>query len=173
VPLAVIADFDVLNDEQPLRSIAEAAGGNWESVENDWREVKCAIDSKKPELSTDQVKKDIQETLETATGPMSPTGAKRQVQDVLRRSSPWSIAKSVGMQFVPSGQPSQACARLFASLESAGVFIVPVGELEGFCKTVGGHGPAWVAEVLKKDLAMDRELNDARSFVSKANVRPD
>jgi hypothetical protein len=48
-----------------------------------------------------------------------------------------------------------------------GLWIVPVGELEGFCKSIGGHGPRWVQEVIEtKDLATDSELARARSFVA-------
>ena len=57
--------------------------------------------------------------------------------------------------------------RLFSALETMGIFVVPVGELEGFCRTVGNHGPGWVAEVLKKNLIADQELEEARNFVAK------
>ena len=43
---------------------------------------------------------------------------------------------------------------------------MPVGEMEGFCKSIGGHGPRWVQEVLEnRDLADDPELETARRFV--------
>jgi hypothetical protein len=45
--------------------------------------------------------------------------------------------------------------------------VVPVGELEGFYKSAGGHGPAWVAEVLKMNLKNDREFDQAKRFVGK------
>jgi hypothetical protein len=167
VPMAVAVDFDVLNNETVLRNIVEASHGEWSKVEADWRVLKQAIDSKKPELSADEVKKDIQSILEAVTGPMFPNDAKRNIQEVLRRSSPWSVAKTAGVSFIPSGQPSQACSRLLATLESMGIFVVPVGEIEGFCRTVGNHGPRWAAEVLKKDLGKDEELQAARNYVAR------
>jgi len=48
-----------------------------------------------------------------------------------------------------------------------GVFVVLVGELESFCRTAGGHGPRWVAEVLKRHLKDDADLIEARDFVNK------
>jgi energy-coupling factor transporter ATP-binding protein EcfA2 len=167
VPVAVVVDFDVLREQQPLRNIVESVGGDWNSVDADWRLVKSAVDAKKPELDTEEVKKDMEEILGKASGAIFPDSAKREIQAVLRRSSPWSTAKAGGLSFIPSGQPTQACSRLFDALETMGVFIVPVGELEKFCRSVGNHGPAWVAEVLKKDLALDPELEDARKFVAK------
>ena len=48
------------------------------------------------------------------------------------------------------------------------MWIVPVGELEGFCPSLGGHGPGWVQQVIEeKDLADDPELEEARDFVSR------
>ncbi len=166
VPISVVTDFDVLNDEQPLRKIFEAAGGDWTTISSDWQQVKNAVDGKKPELATEEVKKEIVTVLEAASEPMFPSSAKKQIQNILRRSSPWSTAKSMGIPFLPSGQPSQACKRVLDNLQRFGIFVVPVGELEGFARSVGGHGPAWVAEVLKQDLAKSEELDQARKFVS-------
>jgi hypothetical protein len=167
VPISVVADFDVLNDENPLRAIFEGAGGDWKSIEADWRQVKEAVDGKKPELSTDEVKQDIENVLAATSDPIFPPMAKKKIQSILRRSSPWSTAKSMGIHFIPNGQPSQACRRLLEALEKFGIFVVPVGELEGFDKDVGGHGPAWVAEVLRKDLSNSDDMGPARQFVSK------
>lgn len=43
-------------------------------------------------------------------------------------------------------------------LRSKGIFIVPVGELEGFIKEVGGHGPEWTNHVLEKYPDLDNEI---------------
>lgn len=48
VPVTCVADFDALGEEQPLRRIVEAGGGDWAAVSPDWRLVKTSIDSKNP-----------------------------------------------------------------------------------------------------------------------------
>ena len=55
--------------------------------------------------------------------------------------------------------------KLLAELQKFGIHIVPIGELESFCRTVGGHGPRWVSEVLKRRIKDDPELGEARAFV--------
>ena len=45
--------------------------------------------------------------------------------------------------------------------------MVEVGQVEGFARSVGGHGPAWVNGVLPKIVARDPELNAARDFVKR------
>ena len=58
-----------------------------------------------------------------------------------------------------------AYSDLTVRLRAMGVFIVECGELERFAPSVGTHGPAWVTEVLRKDLATDEEIEEARMFV--------
>ena len=52
VLVRAIADFDVLNDTNPLKMIYEELGGTWTIIEDDWKIVKGSIDAKKPELNT-------------------------------------------------------------------------------------------------------------------------
>ena len=77
-----------------------------------------------------------------------------------------NIKRKVNLKSL-KGYPTIACNNLFESFERLGLFIVPVGELEGFARSVGGHGPRWVNSVLIRDLANDPELEGAREFVKK------
>lgn len=165
VPVTAVADFDVLSDEEPLKTITESLGIAWSSVQADWRLVKNAVDSKKPDLSTSEVKREIDKIFDGVAVSTFPPKAKADIQSVLKRSSPWAHAKLVGRDFVPSGEPSQACKRLLETLRAAGLYIVEVGELEGYVRTEGGHGPRWVNAVLSRPLATDPELELARRFV--------
>jgi len=165
VPVKAVADFDVLSDEEPLRSIVEALGMQWSNIRGDWNQVKSGVDGKKPDLNTDEVKKEIQEVLTGILTPTFPQKAKADIQTILRKSSPWAHAKRGGKSFVPSGDAHRACERLLAALRAGGLYVVEVGELEGFARTESGHGPKWVNAVLTRSLATDRELEPARQFV--------
>lgn len=165
VPVSAVADFDVLNSEQPLRAIYESLGGDWSTVAADWSLVKGAIEAKKPEFTSEEAGEKIREVLSAVSERVFPKDAKERIQKILRQASPWSIAKEVGKAFVPPGDPTQACNRLLDSLRNKGLFVVEVGELEGFARSVGGHGPKWVNTVLTKDLVSDPELESAREFV--------
>jgi len=167
VPVCAVTDFDVLNDENPLRPIYDSLGGNWDQIEADWRNVKAAIESKKPELSAGEVRKEIETVLSDVKDGSFPKASAQQIQAILRRSSPWATAKTVGKAFVPSGDPHTTYHRLIEKLAKQGLFVVEVGESEGFARSVGGHGPQWVNEVLPKLVARDPELNLAREFVKR------
>lgn len=165
VPVNAVADFDVLSEEEPLKSIIGALGIDWASLQKDWQIVKSAVDSKKPDLSTEEVKNEILKVLTDTSTQFFPSKAKTHIQAILRRSSAWAHAKSVGKSFVPPGDPSRACERLLSNLRTGGLFVVEVGELEGFVRTENGHGPKWVNAVLARDLSSDPEIEAARRFV--------
>ena len=146
--------------------MCEGLGGTWEKLVADWKCVSAAVSQKKPELRTEQVRLRIAELLGDAKEEVLPESTVEAIRKVLRKSSPWSLAKAVGLPFVPSGQPTQACRRLFDNLRPLGLFVVEAGEVEGFVRSVGLHGPKWVNGVLEtKDLVNDPELEEARRFV--------
>ncbi|MBN9206956.1 ATP-dependent nuclease [Methylibium petroleiphilum] len=165
VPVRAVADFDVLSEEQPLRAIAEALGVDWGAIDADWKAVKSAIDGRKPDLSVAEAKEEIDAVFAKLSATVFPPSARSAITTVLKRSSPWSQAKLVGKAFVPSGEPTRACDRLLVRLRDAGLCVVEVGELEGYVRSEGGHGPKWVNAVLGRPLASDPELESARGFV--------
>lgn len=166
VPISVIADFDVLNDEQPLKGIYEALGGNWDDIKGHWKIVKIGIDAKRPQLETGDLKKNISDVFSRVNDKIMPKIELENIKKSIKQASAWEHAKSVGKGFVPSGEASEAFDKLQARLVKAGLFVVEVGELEGFDKAIGGHGPKWVNDVLeKRDLKTDKELENARNFI--------
>jgi predicted ATPase len=167
VPISVVADFDVLNDKNPIQSIIQKLRGDWAAIESDWKVVKDSIDAKKPEIETDELKSEIQQVFDDVDSPTFPREKLKTIKALLRKASPWSHAKQVGKTFIPSGDETKSFNSLIQKSNECGLFIVEQGELESFAKTVGNHGPKWVNEVLKKDLNNDPELEDARNFVQK------
>jgi energy-coupling factor transporter ATP-binding protein EcfA2 len=165
VPLSAVLDFDILNSEDKLKEIVECLGGDWNELKNDFRHVKHSIEEKKPELNTQEVTTEINKVLSGISEPFFPADAGKSITKILRRSSPWATAKTSGTSFIPNGGATQSFHRLRDNLRSFGVFIVEVGEIEGFVRTVGGHGPAWVNEVLSRPVCSDPELALARAFV--------
>ena len=88
-----------------------------------------------------------------------------EIQKALRKASAWAEAKEVGKSYIPSGDATKAFERMQQRLIEKRFLILEVGELEGFVKSEGNHGPIWVNNVLTKDLKTDTELEIARKFV--------
>ena len=167
VPLRVVVDFDVLQAEQPLRKIYELLGGNWETVKADWEYVNKTVIQMKAELSTSGVKRELAQILDPIKENAFPDSAARAVREVVKKTSAWSFIKTTGRAGLPNGQPTQALDRLLLHCTAKGLYIVEVGELEGFDRSSDSHGPAWVNTVLEKSLASDTGLEEARRFVIK------
>ena len=166
VPVATAVDFDVLQDQRPLRDIFEALGGTWSTVEVHWRAVKTCIDQKKAYLKTADVRKEINSVIDSVTQEQLPSDASEKIRAVLRSASPWLIAKEVGSAILPGGEITITFETLLKMLKAVGLHVVEHGELESFDKSIGGHGPAWVNEVVRKDLGKDPTLAKAREFVN-------
>lgn len=165
VPIVTIADFDILNNETTISRVVIAHGGDWQKFVSDWKTVKSAIEKTANFVGADRFKIDITSLIKgIKNGGAVDKEILSKIKTLARNASPWDHAKHAGMASLPHGQPNQAGKRLLDALRNIGIFIAPVGEMEGFCRSVGSHGPRWVAEVTKKDLRNDPELADARSF---------
>lgn len=167
VHVDVVADFDLLNDERVLERLVLALGGAWDAVKAEARPLKLAVEQHKPWLNANEVSKGISEILgrTPATGEF-PKDLRGQIDAIFRKASPWDAIKDAGRAAIPSGQPTKHYEQLQDSCNKFGLWLVPVGQLEGFCKSEGGHGPAWVQRVMENhDLATDEQLAEARDFV--------
>jgi hypothetical protein len=163
VPVAAIADFDVLREQHDMEKIVEALGGAWSEVEPLWRPVKAALDqlgSAPPVLS---VREAIQAILESESGTLSADGATK-IRDAIRLDSARDIIKRGGASALPGGEASEKAKQLLARLEELRLFVVPVGEAERWVPEVGGHGPKWVSGVLTQRLHIG-DVNGARDFM--------
>lgn len=168
VPVDIIADIDVLNDEATFRRLVETLGGDWARAGADAVPLKRAIEQHKPWLTSAEVSNAISTLLESAPQEGEfPKETRRKIEAIFRKASPWDAVKDAGEAAIPSGQPTNHYARLKEYCSGIGLWIVPVGELEGFCRSVGGKGPRWVQRVIDGyDLSRSPELESARKFVS-------
>jgi energy-coupling factor transporter ATP-binding protein EcfA2 len=165
VPVVAVADFDILNNDHPLNKLVEAAGGDWAALKPRWNSVKKAVEQGQTQKSTADVKAEIEAILNGVTSVEFPRDAKRKIEEVLKQSSIWALAKRAGKSILQSGTATQEYDRLAGELRKLKLFVLEVGELERFSPALGNHGPAWVNEVLQKDLKADPALQGAREFV--------
>lgn len=174
VPVDIIADIDLLREKSDFKAVVEIMGGDWKAVEDDWHDLKQSIEKRKPWINADAVRAEILEVLGKYDGQAElPPAGDAEIRTILKKASPWGALKDAGDAAIPSGQPTQQMQKIRAYLEPLGIWVVRVGELEGFCKSIGGHGPKWVQKVIEeRDLANDPELKPARSLVRSIWSRP-
>ena len=179
VPVDVVADIDILNDLNVLKGVIEALDGDWGVVEPMATALKKSIEEHKPWLTLDEIKKGITSAIDKE--PSNGESVKQfrsRVYAIFRKASPWDPVKNAGEAALPSGRATQEFQDLQGLCKGMGLWILPVGEMEGFCKAIGGHGPSWVRQVIEqRDLANAPDLEGVRKFVreiweSKRENRP-
>ncbi len=170
VPVSVIVDIDVLNDEGTFKGLFLAAGGVWDDVSSAFRSLKVAIEEVRPPLNASQVKAMIEVQLENVTGVGAfPKATEKAIKGVFKTLSPWDDVKRAGRSGLRPGGATRHYDAIAEACSRVGIWLVPVGELEGFCQSIeAGHGPAFVEKVLvDRDIDTDEELEAARKFMTK------
>lgn len=163
VPVRVVADFDILAEESTLRNTVESLGGDWSQFSTRWKTIHSSVSQRRAELQTSDARADLDAILRAESTSVSPSAVAR-IKAVLKKASAWEEAKRIGKAFLPKGTVTREYEALAGDLRSLGLYLVEVGELEGFCPTIQEHGPAWVVAVMERDLEKDDELATARHF---------
>lgn len=166
VPVAVIADFDILNNERPVRDVIEALGGDWHIVSSKWKKLSSDITSNTAFLDGNKFRSEISQLLKSfGTNTVVPKDTLTGIRKACRSANAWDVVKRAGLQGVASGEATLNALSLLKAFKEIGLFVVPVGDMEGFCRTIAVKGSRWVGEVIEKDLSSDDELEEARKFV--------
>ena len=171
IDVRLIPDIDILNNEVVFRNIIEAYGIPWSSVQTDYHTIVANLHSPKEAVDRNDVKTTINRILGASTAKELSTREIQDIRSAISKISKWDSLKSSGVQAIPAGDATTAFRRIECTLQKHGIYIVPVGELEGFVKEVGGHGPEWVNRVLESypDPSAD-VYTQIRLFISKMNL---
>jgi hypothetical protein len=168
VPVASVLDLDVLREESLIEEIVTALGGAWSDFAAAWNIGRSAIQSLAVEAAPiGDVADEIAETLgEDRTVRLSEQQSRR-IRTITKRIDGWKQVKQRGgVAAVPHGDARAAADDLVARLEEIGLFLVPVGELEGWAPTVGGHGSEFVDQALTEEV--HSQNRDLRTFIYRA-----
>lgn len=166
VDVKVIVDIDVLNDENIFKGITDAFNIEWNRLESDYKIVISNLHSSKEKVKIDEVKFVYEDVIKNNnSGELSKKEIER-LKDVLKIESPWKVIKSGGISAFKPGSQTESFNKINQVLKENNIYIVPVGELEMFVKSVGGHGPDWVNNVLEKYSNLSDDVyKEIREFV--------
>lgn len=168
VPVAVIADFDLLRNEGDVRRLVEALGGDFAGFARDYKIASSAlaglgaIRTEEEALKTvEQLVTDIRNRVPNESGHRLTGADRRAIKDTLTETQEWGEAKRYGLRRL-RGEQRQAGERLLNRLKELGLFIVPSGELESWDETLpAGRKEVWILEALEK-------TSDPKSFPAAA-----
>jgi hypothetical protein len=171
VPVVGIADFDALREETTLRPLVEALGGHWDAIAPGWRQVKAALDADPRSPQVAYVRAEVNKVLDQAAGPYLSRQDIARYKQLVKGDDRWEAAKRTGLAAVPHGDAHRLAEEMLEALAGLGLFVVPSGELESLVPDVGGHGPAWVAEVHAHGWHADEHSAAARSFLTQVATK--
>lgn len=171
INIKLIPDIDVLNDEKVFREIVEAFGCIWDNVKTDYNIIVSNLHSSKERIVRNTAKVNIDRVLDAKQDQYLSGKEIESIQNEVKTISKWKAIKSGGVASLPAGDATNAYRRLDNALKAAGIYIVPVGELECFIKEVGRHGPGWSNEVLEKYPDLNNEVySNIRNFIHGMNL---
>ncbi|WP_330438507.1 AAA family ATPase [Micromonospora sp. NBC_00821] len=149
VECAAIVDIDLLNSQQLFKSIIADAGGDWADFEEDFEVVKLAVESMGLTVPTaEATRSKIAELFKGLPGKEGvPDKITEAIKDALAPKSAWHLLKKGGVGILPEAA-AESAPRLFAQLQSIGIFVVPVGELERWIP-LNANKQNWLTQVLE------------------------
>lgn len=164
----LVPDIDVLNDENVFKGILDVFGIDWTRVEVSYNTIVSNLHSPKEKIKCEDVSMCIQRICEKSNKEYLSSSDIKEIKASVNVISKWDGIKKGGISALPAGNATFEYKKMDDLLNSAGIFIVPVGELECFIKEIGGHGPEWANIVLERYPNLDNEVYDKiKSFVKK------
>lgn len=171
VDTKLIPDIDVLNDEKVFRDIVEAVGLEWSTISAKYKTIVSNLHSSKESIKRSDAAVIIEQILNSSQNALLSGKEIDAIRDALKTVSKWSVLKEYGIPAIPRGDARTAFDSMNSMLREKRIFIVPVGELECFIKSVGGHGPDWVNTVLEKYPDLDDPVYaEIKEFVSSMGI---
>jgi hypothetical protein len=168
VPVAVIADIDLLGSEGEFKKTVEALGGDFTRMRDSFRQVRQALERVAPLMSRSEFLEAMRRTLDEISStddPPSPLAEDeiREIRRCMKDVQKWSGAKKKGADVLEDPVKSE-CLDFLEKCRDCGLFLVPVGELESW-ETGPGNKRDWCAQALGRMCEEEDSFPDAVRFV--------
>lgn len=171
IDVKLISDIDVLNDESVFKGIVKSFGIDWTNIQSDYSKIVANLHSPNEKINRYQAKIRIDQIINSSKAQDLSNRELKEIRNAIKSTSKWDSIKSAGVNAIPPGDATSAFKQLDLILQENGIYIVPVGELECFIKTIGGHGPEWTNKVLEKYPSIDDPVYEQiKSFIAKINL---
>lgn len=158
INVKLIADIDVLNDENVFSGIVQAFDIDYATLKSDYNNIVSNLHSSKERINRNAAKAALNQILDSSTNAELSARELKDIREIISTTSKWDGIKKSGIAALPSGNATASFRNIDQLLRRNGIFIVPVGELECFIKDVGGHGPDWVNRVIETYTNLDDEI---------------
>lgn len=164
----IIPDIDFFNDKGIVKAVYENSGGNWGTIEEDYRMLYNAMNQPDGTLSHDEFLAEVRKKIDEYGWPEMTKPYINKLGKVLPQilDNQWDKLKHEGIDTITNFEVKEALERLISAMNAVGVYPVRKGELESFFPDVTSHGPGYAISVLDKYPDINTaEYDDLRDFV--------
>ena len=166
VNVGIIVDIDILAEKDTMERLCVSKGLSWDVISDDYSLVLSNIQGSEVKKERNEIKEKIEHILDQSEDRYVTKQEINRIHDLLKNSR-WKNIKENGISALPRGDARVSFDKMNKILQNSGIYIVPVGELEGFVKEIGKHGPEWVNTLLEKYPDLDDEIyDDVKAFIS-------
>lgn len=166
-----VFDIDLLSDKKDLKNAIEAFGGERDKLDRSIKILDSQLGQNVTHINREKFKKEVLAIIDAQDSKDLSVSEVKDIKHKLEITGKWGQIKKSGVSMIPAGDATVEFNTINDYLKKIGIHIVKEGELESFIKSVGNHGPEWVAEVFEKypDLKSS-EYEGIRNFVSSWGV---
>lgn len=171
IDVRIIADIDILNNENVFRECIESCNIQWCDILNQYKTIVSSLYNQKNDLKRGEIKELINNIIDNSSEKILSNDEIKEIQKLLKIPSKWDGIKENGISAIPKGDATKRFNEMNAVLHQNGIYLVPVGELENFIREVGDHGPQWGNKVLEQYPDFDDDVyKEIRDFISSLNM---
>jgi predicted ATPase len=148
IPMAVIADFDMLRKEGELEKLINVLGGDFAAIKREYISTISALAQIKPIKSAKDFICEMRAVLDSIQKDVT-SEHRKEISVLLSDSRDWSAAKRYGREAF-SGGKNQDCEFVLSELKKLGLFLVRRGEMESWDRSLSADKNKWIL-VLQRD----------------------
>lgn len=164
----VVCDIDIINDKKSdLKDLTSVCGVKWDdSLLSAYNKLTSSF-SNDTGLKVANVKREVAEVLDNCVNAVLSSNEVDALTKILKKGSRIGNIKYAGKSAIARGDAMAGYEYLDKRLREKNIFMVPVGELEGFVPDAGGHAGMWLANVLELHPELtDEAYSQAKEFVA-------
>ena len=170
INIKTIVDIDVLKEESVFEKLVKAHGINWDNIKSKYDIISSNLNNNINEVKINELQSLIDKIKEQGQNALSDKDID-SIRRFIKKENKWEKIKRNGISNLPSGDATQKFNEMNETLKESGIYMVPVGEIENFIKSVGGHGIEWVNKVLVEYENFDDEVYAGiKDFIMKLNI---
>jgi ABC-type branched-subunit amino acid transport system ATPase component len=167
IPVAAITDIDILRDHYDLRYLLESiSDDDFDDILDARRNIEQAVQEIQDEEVVEEMVPEVEDFLDQLrAGEHTLSGADAALGRLSSGFSEWSNVKEQGIERIPvenlddEDETQNDPEWVLDEAEQYGVFIVPVGELEGWMDLNRSSKSTWVVKALKVIGTKDNDEN--------------